>query len=155
MTRGITSKEPDPRQVYADIIDLPPWRSPTRTPMPLADRAAQFAPFAALTGFSDMISEESRFVDRKMELSEEDLDLLNQQLQVISEELSRGRHPTLTVTFFSPDPLKSGGRYESVTAPVRKLDPSGGRLVLAAPEGTNDPPLSIAFSDLYSLSEED
>ena len=55
MTRGITGKEPDPAIVYADIIDHPHWQSPTRPRMSLHDRAAQFAPFAALTGYEDLI----------------------------------------------------------------------------------------------------
>ena len=60
MTKGITGNEPDPRIIYADIIDLPHWQSPTRPHMSLHDRAAQFAPFAALTGYHEMVSEEAK-----------------------------------------------------------------------------------------------
>ena len=60
MAKGITGKEPDPREVYKGIIDHPHWESPTHPPMSLYDRAAQFAPFAALAGYEDMICEEAR-----------------------------------------------------------------------------------------------
>ncbi len=147
MTKGITSPEPDPRVVYADIIDLPPWRSPTRPPMPLADRAAQFAPFAALTGFEDMITEESREVDRKIEPGPEELDRLNTRLLEIAEELSAHRHPEVTVTYFVPDPKKAGGRYETLRAAVRRLNPALHELELQGP----DRRLILSFSDLLSL----
>ena len=62
MTKGITEKEPDPRIVYADIIDLPHHQSSTRPHMSLYDRAAQFASFAALTGYDDMVKEEARYL---------------------------------------------------------------------------------------------
>ena len=77
MTKGISGKEPDPRVIYADIIDLPHHQSPTRPHMSLYDRAAQFAPFAALTGYDDMVAEEARIVDNKIELSETEIDRLN------------------------------------------------------------------------------
>ena len=60
MTQGIGENEPDPRIIYADIIDLPHWQSPTRPHMSLHDRAAQFAPFAALTGYHEMVDEEAK-----------------------------------------------------------------------------------------------
>ncbi len=65
MAQGIKGREPDPRILYADIIDLPHHQSATRPRMSLHDRAAQFSPFSALTGFSDMISEETRKTDGK------------------------------------------------------------------------------------------
>ena len=60
MTKGITEQEPDPREVYGDIIDLPHWQSPTRPRMSLYDRAAQFAPYKTLSGYEDMVQEEAR-----------------------------------------------------------------------------------------------
>lgn len=65
MTNGITNKEPDPEIVYADIFHHPHWQSPTRPHMSLYDRAAQFAPFAALTGYEDMVSEEARKAEKE------------------------------------------------------------------------------------------
>jgi hypothetical protein len=70
MTKGITNKEPDPEIVYADIFHHPHWQSPTRPHMSLYDRAAQFAPFAALTGYEDMVSEEARRVEKEAGFSE-------------------------------------------------------------------------------------
>ena len=70
MSRGIKDQKEDAREVYADIIDHPHWQSPTRPHMSLYDRAAQFSPFAALTGYDDMVTEEARTVDRKIELDE-------------------------------------------------------------------------------------
>ena len=70
MTNGITNKEPDPEIVYADIFHHPHWQSPTRPHMSLYDRAAQFAPFAALTGYEDMVSEEARRVEKEAGFSE-------------------------------------------------------------------------------------
>ena len=72
MTRRI--KEPDPRIVYADIIDHPHWQSPTRPHMSLYDRAAQFAPFAALTGFDSQINDASKLADEEPETVEFDIE---------------------------------------------------------------------------------
>jgi hypothetical protein len=106
MTKGITEKEPDPRVIYADIIDLPHHQSPTRPHMSLYDRAAQFAPFAALTGYDDMVAEEARIVENKVELSETEIDLLNQKLSLIADVIEKGEKPKVTITYFVPDQLK-------------------------------------------------
>ena len=126
MAKGITGKEPDPREVYRDIIDHPRWESPTRPPMSLYDRAAQFAPFAALSGYDDMIDEEARLVDNRIELSEEELEELNRKLSLIHESIRQGIHPAVTVTYFVPDPLKPGGLYTTVTERVRRVDAMNG-----------------------------
>ena len=75
MAKGIKSNEPDARVVYADIIRLPHWQSPTRTPMSAYERVAQFSPFAALTGYEDMIDEEAREVGAWEPLSETALEI--------------------------------------------------------------------------------
>ena len=98
MSKGITEKEPDPRVVYADIIDLPHWQSPTRLHMSLYDRSAQFASYKALSGYEDMIQEEARLTDSEEQLSEEAMVLLNQKLSLISNVISEGMHPELTFT---------------------------------------------------------
>ena len=74
MTKGITNKEPDPEIIYADIFHHPHWQSPTRPHMSLYDRAAQFAPFAALTGYEDMVNEEARRVEKATDLRGEPVD---------------------------------------------------------------------------------
>ena len=75
MTKGLRNGEPDARQVYADIIDLPHWQSQKRPHMGALERAAQFSPFAALTGYEDMIDEEAREVGAWEPLSETALEI--------------------------------------------------------------------------------
>lgn len=86
--------------------------------MSLHDRAAQFAPFAALSGYDEMVDEEARLTDRQIEPGEEQLNLLNQQLNIINNSTACGNRPELTITYFIPDEHKAGGRYASVTARV-------------------------------------
>ena len=122
MTKGITGKEPDPEIVYADIFRLPHHVSDHYPPMSLYDRAAQFAPFAALVGYDDMIREEARLVDHKIELSDEEITRLNRKLRLITDEITGGTKPEVSITYFIPDPMKSGGRYETVRERIRKVD---------------------------------
>ena len=96
MTKGITEKEPDPRIVYADIIDLPHHQSATRPHMSLYDRAAQFAPFAALSGYDEMIVEEARETDTGIVLEDWELEQLNQKLTLIADVLEDGNGTPLS-----------------------------------------------------------
>ena len=105
----------DARTVYGDIIDLPHYQSATRPHMSLYDRAAQFSPFAALTGYDDMVKEEARLTDDMREVSEVELEDLNRKLAMISEAIEKREHPPVTVTYFIPDERKSGGRYEEIS----------------------------------------
>ena len=105
---------------YEDIIGLPRHVSPRRKPMPLTGRAAQFAPFAALTGFEEEIDETARLTDRYPELTEEDFLRLNSQLYELMGRLHE--HPEVTLTCFEPDEKKPGGAYRSVTGSVRRID---------------------------------
>ena len=151
MTKGISGKEPDPRVIYADIIDLPHHQSPTRPHMSLYDRAAQFAPFAALTGYDDMVTEEARIVDNKIELSETEIDRLNQKLSLIADVIEKGEKPKVTVTYFVPDQLKAGGRYETLTDRVRKVDALFGKLILEQKEGTAGSHKEIRIADILEI----
>ena len=92
------AEQPDPRVVYADIIDLPHHRSDHHPPMSLMDRAAQFSAYKALSGYEEMIGEEARPVDAKIELGEAELDLLNQKLNLLQETLQQGREVSLAIT---------------------------------------------------------
>lgn len=114
--------EHDARIEYADVIDLPHHQSATRHHMSLYDRAAQFAPFAALTGYDDMVAEEARLTDSVRELSEQDMAELNRAIALLENELREGRHPYVSVTHFVPDALKSGGRYENREGYLKKID---------------------------------
>lgn len=124
------SDTPDPRIVYADIISLPHHQSATRPHMSLHDRAAQFAPFAALAGYEEMVDEEARITDREISLGDSELDLLDQQFRRLSDMLSAGQRPQVSVLFFIPDQHKAGGRYETVTGHARRLDPVEKKLVI-------------------------
>ena len=112
---------------YDDIIDLPHHVSRKHPQMPLWDRAAQFAPFAALTGHEAAIKETARLTEEEIELDENSKELLDLRLQQLQAHLSE--HPSVTVTYFKPDEKKSGGAYETVTGKVKKVDGYTGELV--------------------------
>lgn len=143
----------DARKVYADIIDMPHHQSPMRQHMSLYDRAAQFSPFAALTGYDDMIKEEARLTDDMKELSETDFETLNQQIALISKEIEERNHPEVTVTYFIPDKLKSGGRYEKVSGTIKRIDSLDRRLILYGENMISDG-LSINLSMIYGIEGE-
>lgn len=117
---------------YADIINLPHRQSATRPHMPVEDRAAQFSPFAALTGYEDAVKETARLTDERIELDEYSKEVLNQQLNKIKEGL-RGRpknssdmlwtdsKPQAAITYFVPDERKAGGAYVTIKGVVRKI----------------------------------
>lgn len=105
---------------YDDIINLPHHISKKRRPMPIIDRAAQFAPFAALTGYEDAVNETARLTDRKIELSDGELAELDKKLHILRERL--GDKPEIGITYFKPDERKSGGEYVTVRAVVRKIN---------------------------------
>ncbi|MCB6346991.1 hypothetical protein [Enterocloster lavalensis] len=130
MAKGITEKEPDPRVVYADIIDLPHWQSLSRPHMSLYARSAQFAPFAALSGYDEMIVEEGHETDTRVELEDWELEQLNQKLTLIADVLEDGNKPRLTFTVFVPDERKHGGSYIEVTDTVKRIDAAARKVVL-------------------------
>lgn len=119
---------PAPSRHYDDIIDLPRHVSPRRTRMSLSARAAQFAPFAALTGFDGAIQETSRLTDRCAELDDEGLADLNRQLTLLMSALTE--RPEVTFTCFEPDEKKAGGAYISVTGRVRRIDEAERKVIL-------------------------
>ena len=104
---------------YDDIINLPHHQSQNRTHMPLAERAAQFAPFAALSGFDALIDEQARYTDRRPAVSDEEAAAINAAL----ERLLTVRVPTpVLLLYFIPDPLKSGGVTQEKQGEVRRVD---------------------------------
>ena len=105
---------------YDDIINLPHHVSATRPPMSMIDRAAQFSPFAALTGYDSAIKETGRLTDDKVELSDEAYELLNQKFQQISEHLDE--HSEVRLMYFVPDAHKEGGAYRSLTGSIKRID---------------------------------
>ena len=105
---------------YDDIIGLPRPGSDRHLPMPLADRAAQFAPFAALVGYEDAVREEERRTEEFVFLEEDEKAVLDAALRDIRSRLRE--RPEVTVTYFEKDMFKSGGTYLRKTGVVRNLD---------------------------------
>ena len=105
---------------YKDIIDMARPVSLSRRPMPIGDRAAQFASFAALTGYEDTVEEVARITSEKIELDEYELELIDRELQYIFD-----RSPIkerVEMTYFIPDAHKNGGAYKTVIDTVERID---------------------------------
>lgn len=105
---------------YDDIIHLPHHEPTTHPRMARENRAAQFSPFAALTGYEDAAREEARLTDEKAELSEDMKDELDAKFSLIQERIDE--HSRISVTYFLPDERKAGGRYVTVSGLVKKID---------------------------------
>ena len=105
---------------YASILDLPHHVSPTRPQMSRRDRAAQFAPFAALTGYDAAVRESARRTAQRLELDEGEKAALNACLQELADRLES--RPAAAITYFLPDTRKSGGAYVTAAGAVRKID---------------------------------
>ena len=106
--------------LYDDIIDLPHHVSKTHPHMSNHDRAAQFSPFAALTGYDAAIRETQRLTEDKIELDEDEKMVLDAKMQILREHLPE--HPRIAVTYFKPDEKKTGGTYITVKGAVKKMD---------------------------------
>ena len=105
---------------YDDIIGLPHHVSATRPRMSMIDRAAQFSPFQALTGYGAAIQETGRLTDRKIELSEDERIVLDMKQQILLDNIRE--RPDVSITYFIPDERKDGGAYVTVTGNVKKID---------------------------------
>ena len=101
-------------------MGLPHHVSKTRPQMPMSDRAAQFAPFAALTGYDAAIKETGRLTDERIELDVEALSALDMKYQLLMEALDEA--PEVIITYFRPDERKAGGKYVSAVGAVKKID---------------------------------
>lgn len=124
------------RGKYADILFLPHPVSKTHPPMDRSVRAAQFSPFAALTGYEAAIQETGRLTDRFIELEEYEKSLLDQSLQQLKLRLQacskqeQAEWPIVVITYFRPDARKEGGSYVQISGAVRRIDEYGRRLVM-------------------------
>ena len=105
---------------YDDIINLPHHTSTTRPHMSAYDRAAQFSPFAALTGHDAAITETARLTETKVELDEYSKADLNQRLCIIQDRMDE--QPKVSITYFQPDQKKSGGAYITAAGCVKKIE---------------------------------
>lgn len=113
---------------YDDIIDLPHHISKKHPQMSLEARAAQFAPFAALTGYDDAVKETARLTNERIDLDEEAKRILDDKLQIIREEILA--KPQVEITYFIPDERKDGGRYITIASNVKKIDDYKNLIVL-------------------------
>ena len=130
---------------YDKIMGLPHHVSKTRPQMPMSDRAAQFAPFAALTGYDAAIKETGRLTDERIELDVEALSALDMKYQILMEALDEA--PEVTITYFQPDERKAGGKYVSAVGAVKKIDDFERRITMR--DGTR-----IPMDDVLSIDGE-
>lgn len=130
---------------YGEIMGLPHHISKTRPQMPMSDRAAQFAPFAALTGYDAAIKETGRLTDERIELDVEALNALDMKYQLLMEALDEA--PEVTITYFQPDERKAGGKYLTATGAVKKVDDFERRITMQ--DGTK-----IPMDDVLSIDGE-
>ena len=120
---------------YDDIIDLPHPVSQRHPQMPLADRAAQFSPFAALTGLDAALQETARLTDQRITLDEYEQAELDKALQTLRE--AAPQHPAVQITYFQPDARKAGGQYVTSVGHVKRIAEYEQLLILT--EGTSIP----------------
>lgn len=126
---------------YDDIINLPRPTSSRHPRMPMTDRAAQFTPFQALTGYGAAIQETARITGEKIELTEEEKAVLDEKLRFLADTGNEA-----AFTYFQPDGRKSGGAYVTALGAVKKLDPLVGRLTLT--DGT-----AIPIEDILEVED--
>ena len=121
--------------------------------MSLHDRAAQFAPFAALTGFDGVIAETGRQTECRVELSESEKALLDRKFARIIDCLQHGRHPTVTVAYFEADTRKEGGAYRQCSGEVKKIDLFE-RTIVFMGEGGRSGGVTIPMDDVMDIRSE-
>ena len=135
---------------YEDIVYMPPHIS-TKYPQPtMLERAARFSPFAAITGYEEMVKEAARVTDKKIELDEESKIILNEKLMFITEMCNDA---IVRITHFVPDKLKDGGSYEIVTGRIKRIDEYERNVILI--DGTLIPIDSIYHidGDMFNSNE--
>ena len=117
---------------YEDIINLPHYEPKNHPRMSIESRAAQFAPFAALTGYGDLVKETARLTDTRIELDEEEKNIVNNKLQILQSKIKE--LPQATITYFIPDKKKVGGKYVTTTGNIKKIDEYKGLIILTNKE---------------------
>lgn len=139
---------------YEDIVDLPPHISKKHPQPTMLERAARFAPFAAITGYEEMVLEEARVTEERIDLDEGTLSLLNEKLNMIQEFLDEEQE--VTITYFEPDKKKSGGAYVSITGVVKRIDEYEHFVIMTDGKKIRIEDIFALESDLfYSLGLED
>lgn len=127
---------------YDDILNMPHHVSSTRPHMSMHDRAAQFSPFAALTGYDDTVKETARLTDEKLELTADRINDLNQKIAFLNEHAEE--RPQITVEYFIPDGKKSGGKYVILSGEFRRIDEYNRNMILTSGE-------EIPLNDIFEI----
>lgn len=130
------------KRCYDDIINLPHHISSTHLQMARIDRAAQFSPFAALTGYEDALGETGRLTETRMELDEDAKEILDEKLRMLQERVRE--HPKVVFTYFMPDSKKAGGVYVTTEGRVKKIDGYEQNVVM-------DDGLKIPIADITNI----
>ena len=130
---------------YEDIVDLPPHISKKHPQPTMLERAARFAPFAAITGYEEMVLEEARITDDRIELDENSKAALNEKLNMILEFIDE--QPEVSITYFEPDKRKAGGAYVTVTGTVKRIDEYEHLVIMTDGKKIN-------IDDIYNLQSE-
>lgn len=105
---------------YEDIVNLPPYKSTKYPPPSMMDRAARFAPFAAITGYEDLVMEEARITEERVELDEDYKRELDEKLHMLMADAKNS--PMVSITYYQPDARKKGGAYVDAVGVVKKVD---------------------------------
>lgn len=132
---------------YDDIIKLSHHISKKHLQMSMEERAAQFAPFAALVGYEDAVEETARITTKRIELNEEEKDALDIKLQMLNEQIHIQIYPNVTIMYFVPDLKKNGGKYIKISGTVKKIDEYKQLIIL-------DDKTEIPISEIISINGE-
>lgn len=130
---------------YEDIVNLPRHISKIHPQATMADRAARFSPFAAISGYDDMVKEAARVTEERIDITDATKKLLNEKLNMIIEFLDE--EPEVTITYFEPDKKKDGGAYMSITGTVKRIDEYE-RIVLMTDEKR------IKIDEIYAIESD-
>lgn len=133
---------------YEDIINLPPHISAKHQQPTMEERAARFSPFAAITGYEEMVLEEARVTEKRIELSDDTKQRLNEKLTIISDFIDD--KPTLKFTYFVPDKRKDGGAYIDTIGIVKRIDEYGKQVILTNGTIIKIDDISDIDGDLFS-----
>lgn len=128
---------------YDDIINLEHHVSKTHKQMSIEERSAQFAPFAALTGYEDEVKETERITERMIEITEDIRSILDEKIHLIQNKIVE--QPEVTITYFIADSNKQGGKYQTINGKVKKIDDYKKRIIL-----TNN--TDILIKDIIEIS---
>lgn len=132
---------------YDDIIKLSHHISKKHSQMSMEERAAQFAPFAALVGYEDAVEETARITTKRIELNEEEKNALDIKLQMLNEQIRVQIYPNVIIMYFVPDLKKDGGKYIKISGTVKRIDEYKQIIIL-------DDKTAISISEIVSITGE-